>query len=87
MPRKNAGKADFSDVKGGSSSSAPDQKAGSELRIHTVKSGDTLSRLAKQYYGDAGKWRVIHEANQDKIKNPDLIYPGQEFVIPEAPED
>jgi nucleoid-associated protein YgaU len=71
--------ADFSDVQSGSSSTAP----ASQPTTYTVKSGDSLSKIAKHVYGDAAKWHSIYEANKDKIKNPDLIYPGQEFIIPE----
>lgn len=71
---------DFSDVQGGSSSSAP----APANQTYTVKSGDSLSKIAKHIYGDAKKWRKIFEANKDKIKNPDLIYPGQVFTIPPA---
>ena len=46
--------------------------------------GDSLSKIAKQFYGSAGQWKKIYEANKDVIKNPDLIYPGQTFKIPEA---
>ena len=75
------GKADFSDVNAGASSTAPaDMTSG---KTYTVQSGDSLSKIAKHIYGDAGKWHRIYEANKDKIKNPDLIYPGQEFIIPE----
>lgn len=49
---------------------------------HTVKSGETLGKIAKHYYGDAMKYQKIFEANTDKLKNPDLIYPDQELVIP-----
>ena len=49
---------------------------------YTVKKGDSLSKLAKQFYGDAQQWHKIYEANRDQIKNPDLIYPGQTFRIP-----
>ena len=49
-----------------------------------MKSGDSLSKIAKHVYGDANKWHQIYEANRDKIKNPDLIHPGQEFTIPDA---
>jgi nucleoid-associated protein YgaU len=73
------GKADFSDVTGGQSSAAP----ASGGRTYTVKSGDSLSKIAKHHYGDANAWHRIYEANRDKIKNPDLIHPGQEFVIPD----
>lgn len=49
---------------------------------HTVKSGESLGKIAKHYYGDASKYQKIFEANTDKLKNPDLIYPDQELVIP-----
>jgi len=45
-------------------------------------SGDSLSKIAKHFYGDANKWRRIFEANQDILKDPDLIYPGQTLKIP-----
>ena len=44
--------------------------------------GDSLSKIAKQFYGDANRWQRIFEANKDKIKDPDLIYPGQVIKIP-----
>lgn len=49
---------------------------------HTVKSGETLSKIAKQYYGDASKYQKIFAANSDILKNPDLIHPDQELIIP-----
>lgn len=49
---------------------------------HTVKGGDSLSKIAKHYYGDAGKYMHIFNANTDQLKNPDLIHPGQELTIP-----
>jgi nucleoid-associated protein YgaU len=73
--------ADFSDVTSGESTSAPTASAG---RSYTVKSGDSLSKIARAHYGDASKWNRIYEANRDKIKDPDLIHPGQEFNIPDA---
>ncbi len=51
---------------------------------YTVKSGDTLSKIAKHFYGDASKWGVIYNANKDKIKNANLIYPKQVLVIPKV---
>ena len=39
-------------------------------RTYTVKSGDTLSRIAKEFYGDASQWKKIHQANTDRIKGP-----------------
>ena len=49
---------------------------------HVVKSGETLGKIAKHYYGNAAKYNAIFQANTDKLKNPDLIYPDQELVIP-----
>ena len=49
---------------------------------HTVKSGETLGKIAKQYYGDAMKYKQIFSANSDILKNPDLIHPNQELIIP-----
>lgn len=70
--------ADFSDVQSGSSSTAP----ASNARSYTVLSGDSLSKIAKHVYGDASKWQAIYDANRDKIKNPDLIQPGQVLTLP-----
>ena len=82
-----AAPADFSDVTSGESTEAPPPPPAAAGNTYTVKSGDSLSRIAKAQYGDASKWKRIYEANKDKIKNPDLIYPGQEFTIPDAPSD
>ncbi|WP_308992838.1 LysM peptidoglycan-binding domain-containing protein [Mariniflexile litorale] len=49
---------------------------------HTVKSGETLGKIAKQYYDNASKYQAIFNANTNILKNPDLIQPGQELVIP-----
>ena len=49
---------------------------------HTVKSGETLGKIAKQYYGDASKYQKIFAANSDILKNPDVIHPNQELIIP-----
>jgi nucleoid-associated protein YgaU len=75
-------RADFSNVQGGSSSTAPRPRAEVEVRSYTVIAGDSLSKIAKREYGDAQKWRQIYEANRDQIKDPDLIYPGQVLTIP-----
>jgi nucleoid-associated protein YgaU len=74
---------DFSDVESGSSSTAP-PPASSGGQTYTVAKGDSLSKIAKRFYGNAGDWKKIYEANKDVIKNPDLIYPGQTFRIPDA---
>lgn len=49
---------------------------------HTVKSGESLSKISKHYYGDPMKYTAIFEANTHILKNPNIIYPGQELVIP-----
>ncbi len=49
---------------------------------HTVASGESLSKIAKHYYKDPMKYNAIFEANRNILKNPDLIHPGQELVIP-----
>ena len=83
--RKEKPKADFSNVRSGSST-RPDvsgQPAAAD-RSYMVKSGDTLSAIAKREYGDAAQWKRIFDANRDTIDDPDLIHPGQELKIPEA---
>lgn len=52
-------------------------------RFYTVKSGDTLSKIAQQAYGDASKYAVIFEANRPTLSDPDEIYPGQVLRIPQ----
>jgi len=53
-----------------------------ESRYHTVVSGDTLSKIAKSYYGDPMKYPEIFEANRPMLSDPDLIYPGQVLRVP-----
>ena len=53
-----------------------------EANYYTVKSGDTLSKIAKEVYGDPMKYGVIFEANKPMLKDPDLIYPNQTLRIP-----
>ncbi|HUG00510.1 MAG TPA: peptidoglycan-binding protein LysM [Longimicrobiales bacterium] len=53
-----------------------------EGKFHTVKSGDTLSKIAREHYGDAGRYPEIFEANKPMLKDPDKIYPGQVLRIP-----
>jgi len=52
---------------------------------YTVKPGDTLSKIAKQYYGDSNAYMTIFEANRDQLKDPDLIRVGQVLKIPAQP--
>ena len=94
IPAKSAPKADFSNVQGGSSSTAPAPARPAPApaptgtsgtatgKSYTVVAGDSLSKIAKREYGDANAWNRIYEANRDIIKNPDLIYPGQTLKIP-----
>jgi LysM repeat protein len=51
-------------------------------RIHVVVKGDTLSRIARHFYGDSGLYRKIFEANTNQLTDPDKIKPGQKLVIP-----
>lgn len=53
-----------------------------EATYYTVESGDTLSKIAKEQYGNANKYPVIFEANKPMLEHPDRIYPGQVLRIP-----
>ena len=53
-----------------------------EQRTYTVKKGDCLWNIAKKFYGKGSAYTKIYDANTNKIANPNLIYPGQVFVIP-----
>jgi nucleoid-associated protein YgaU len=64
----------------GNSNQAATSAAGT---TYTVVSGDSLSKIAKNHYGDAAKWHQIYEANKAIIgSNPDLIEVGQELTLP-----
>ncbi len=56
--------------------------AGTASQYHDVVSGDTLSAIAKKYYGDASKYPAIFEANKPMLSDPNKIYPGQKLRIP-----
>ena len=53
-----------------------------EAQYYTVVKGDTLSKVSKQYYGDANQYMKIFEANKPMLSHPDKIYPGQVLRIP-----
>lgn len=53
-----------------------------ESQFYTVVKGDTLSKIAKQFYGDANQYQKIFEANKPMLSHPDKIYPGQNLRIP-----
>ena len=57
-------------------------KASSAKRTYTVKRGDCLWKIARSFYGNGALYTRIYDANTNKIANPNLIYPGQIFVIP-----
>ena len=65
---------DFSNVDGGSSSTA--------AKIYEVVSGDSLLKIAKREYGNASEWNRIYDANRDLLNDPNKIYPGQKLKIP-----
>ena len=58
------------------------KEAAPQAQFHTVVKGDTLSAIAKKYYGDASKYPEIFAANKPMLKHPDKIYPGQSLRIP-----
>jgi nucleoid-associated protein YgaU len=59
-----------------------EQSPQSPSTFYTVKSGDTLGKIAKEFYGDAGKYPDIFEANKPMLSDPNKIYPGQSLRIP-----
>lgn len=93
-------KADFSDVQSSVKSTAPDAPAAkadfSDVQSHvsstadsdtnyTVAAGDSLSKIARHFYGDANAWKRIFDANRDQLSDPDRIQPGQMLKIPRKP--
>jgi nucleoid-associated protein YgaU len=54
----------------------------SNVRLYTVKSGDTLSKISKQFYGSTNDYMKIFDANKDQLSDPDKIQVGQELKIP-----
>ena len=79
-------RADFSDVR--ASAGTTERPAApaklQEPEVYVVVAGDSLSKIAKRFFGDANQWRRIFEANRDQIQNPDLIRPGQKLKIPKT---
>ncbi len=70
-------KADFSAVQ-----AHVDTTAEQVQQVYVVKSGDSLSKIAKLHYGDGNAWTRIFEANRDVLDDPDKIYPGQTLKLP-----
>jgi nucleoid-associated protein YgaU len=71
-------KADFSGVTAKVDSTA--EIVGEQS--YTVQKGDSLSKIAKQHYGDANAWQKIFQANRDVLDDPDKIFPGQTLRLP-----
>lgn len=61
---------------------AADEPAEEKIEFYEIKSGDTLSGIAKHFYGDFSLYTKIFDANRDVIGDPDKIYPGQKIRIP-----
>lgn len=92
-----AGKPDFSNVSGSHSSSGAGSGAfanvgggfasdsAAPMPTHTVRAGESLSKISRKVYGSSKHWRLIFDANRDQIDNPDLIQIGQVLNIPPAP--
>ncbi len=59
-----------------------DTSQDADKQFYTVKSGDSLSKISKEVYGDANKYNQIFEANRPMLDDPNKIYPGQVLVIP-----
>jgi LysM repeat protein len=55
---------------------------GQQTRTYTVQPGDSLSKIARQFYGNPNDYMKIFEANRDQLKDPNRIQPGQQLIIP-----
>lgn len=69
------------------STAAPDKSSPSavvvpKIATTTVSRGDSLWRISRQTYGEGARYAVVYRANREQIRNPNLIYPGQVFVLP-----
>jgi nucleoid-associated protein YgaU len=73
-------------VTGGPAATPSAKPAGAQVsppsKTYTVKSGDTLSRIAKEHLGNANDYMEIFNLNKDQLSNPDLIKPGQVLRLP-----
>jgi nucleoid-associated protein YgaU len=81
---KNDINADIKVVPAAGGATAGTTGATGAARTYTVKSGDTLSKIAKEHLGDANSYNLIFEANKDQLTDPDKIKPGQVLKIPAA---
>ena len=76
--------ADFSVDQSRAMGAAAGGGQGQSMQTYTVKSGDNLSKISKQFYGDANEYMRIYYANRDKLNDPDKIQVGQELKIPQG---
>lgn len=76
--------ADIRVAPGAAATSTPSNTAAASSRTYTVKAGDTLSKIAKEYLGNANAYMEIFNANKDQLSDPDKIKPGQVLKIPET---
>ncbi|HEX8181854.1 MAG TPA: LysM peptidoglycan-binding domain-containing protein [Pyrinomonadaceae bacterium] len=74
--------ADINVAQGQAMGAAAGGGGGQGGKTYTVKSGDTLSKISKEFYGDSNEYMRIFYANRDKLKDPDKIQVGQELSIP-----
>jgi len=74
--------ADIETPAAAAATAAATSGSSSAARIYTVQPGDNLSKISKQFYGDANKYLKIFEANKDKLSDPDKLKPGIELRIP-----
>jgi nucleoid-associated protein YgaU len=82
-----APRADFSNVQSSVASTEATRGGGggsgsAGAQTYTVVQGDTLSHIAKHFYGKSSHWHAIFEANRGVLDDPDKIYPGQVLTIP-----
>lgn len=76
--------ADFSVDQSRAMAAAAGGGQGQSSQTYTVKSGDNLSKISKQFYGDPNEYMRIFYANRDKLSDPDKIQVGQQLNIPQA---
>ena len=81
-PKKPASSSGSGYLSAAAAENPESRQAQGESRFYTVRSGDTLSKIAREFYGDANAYMRIFEANRPMLKDPDLIYPGQALRIP-----
>ena len=81
---KGVGAVDDDGLKVAGAAAGSTATAAKPSRYYTIQSGDSLSKIAKEHYGDANAYNKIFDANREVIEDPDKIYPGQQIRIPAA---